>query len=510
MFDFYSAIHAALARRDIEGATSLAASWSRTPGGGARAQQTCGDLALVSLKLPEADRHYSRALDLDPSLWQVWNNLSNVKRYLGDYEGCERCFRQAIAICPDPLVAARIHSGFIIQLHGDPGQTQLTLSSEIHRWVATYASDTPVSDFGGQRREATPLRVAYVSGSFDGPIINRLLPGIVGRHDRDVVSPVLVNTNARISAPPQSFVLDDVPWLNLPNGDPAGLGRLGAIDIAVDLDGHSPTGCPLLFARRIAPIQVSWLDWFNTTGLATMDYFIGDDYSTPATLHANFSEKVINLPQFRLCYEPPNFAPEVVERARTVDGSFVFGAFSRVNKHNRSLLSLWGLLLNQSNNSILLFKDAAFDSVVVRDRYYKVFAQMGVAADRLRFLGRSAYVDHLAALNQVDLMLDTLPYNGGVSSFDALCMGLACLTVAGETTVARQTAAIMVALSLDAFVANSHQEYVSLAVSYAEADLPIPQKQLLRDRFLSSSLCNQSTFFSALEQAFVSMRPRDG
>lgn len=278
------------------------------------------------------------------------------------------------------------------------------------------------------------------------------------------------------------------------------------MDILVDLDGHSPTGRPRLFARKPAPVQVEWLDYFDTSGLATMDYILTDPYTTPADSPQRFSETPYRLPHTRFCYTPPEYVPPVAGPPCLTGRPFTFGSFNRQDKLNPTLLARWAEILLAAPGSRLLLKNRALEAAAVRASVLESFGKAGIGPDRLLLRGPSPHADMLAEYAEVDVALDTFPYNGGLTSCECLWMGVPIVALEAERMIGRQTAAMLRLLGLDDWVADSPADYVRLAVAKSREPAALaPLRAGLRERMAASPLCDAGRFAVDLETAYRTM-----
>ncbi|MCX8097707.1 MAG: hypothetical protein N3F11_01615 [Casimicrobiaceae bacterium] len=456
-----------------------------------------GDIAVRRFDFEFARTCYERALELSPTHWTTWSNLAGVARYLHDLALHERAVEQAVAFCPDRTMRARLRGGHLVYMHANPAHDAGALFRRISEAVAADCKaatfETPLMP----RRPGAPLRVAFVSGNFSGPIHSTLLPGLVGAFDLARIRLTLVDSKANAQDRPR-WLPSQVPYIHVPGA----YGIRGMFDIAVDLDGHAPGGSPLSFAERLAPVQVSWLDWFNTTGLPNMDYWLGDSLSTPVGAEPYFTERLWRLPHFRLPYRPHPALASLPTRQRRENEPIVFGVFGRIDKYHPGLLDAWTRILQAAPKTKLLLKAAVFDAPRFQMRYRKYFAERGIAADRILLLGKHDYLEHLASFSRIDLLLDTFPYNGGVTTFDALSMGVPVLSVWGDTPVSRQSASLMTELGFEEFAVVDATAYVARAIEIAhDPDRHLPPPAVVRERLLKHPSCDGSRFAESLIEA---------
>lgn len=470
-----------------------------------------GNTLVRRLDFTAARAAYLRAVELDPGLAGPWFNLGNLEGYLGRGREALAFHRRAIALNADPVQRWRQHSHVLITLHRDETLTPEELFREHLRWAEenTAGLPPPAADWPNSREPERPLRLGYVSGSFNGQIVGHFLPHVLEHHNRGDWQVTLYSSTRGEDDATRRFRAAADAWVDIGAlDDDAAAARVRAdgIDILVDIDGHSPTGRPLLFARKPAPLQVSWLDWFNTTGLATMDYILTDPYTTPVGGSQRFAEEPYRLPHTRFCYRPPEFAPPVAPPPLAAGAPLTFGSFNRQDKLHPLLLARWAEILHSAPESRLLLKNRALGAPAVRQEIAKTFAQQGVAPERLLLRGPSDHAAMLAEYAEVDIALDPYPYNGGLTTCECLWMGVPIIALEGERMIGRQTAAMLRLLGLDDWVASRHDDYVRLAVAKAAdraalADL----RQRLRPLMAASPLVDAAGFCRDLEAAFRDM-----
>jgi predicted O-linked N-acetylglucosamine transferase (SPINDLY family) len=282
--------------------------------------------------------------------------------------------------------------------------------------------------------------------------------------------------------------------------------RADRIDILVDLAGHTSHSRLLAFARKPAPVQVSWLGYFNTTGLATMDYFLSDPWSSPPGQERYFVERLLRLAHTRFCYQPPAYMPAVGALPAQTSGARPFGCLNNLAKLNERVLALWAEVLQAVPGAKLLIQAAALDDTLNRSRFRDLCARNGIASARLE-LRASVPVDETpASYAAIDIALDPFPFCGGMTSLEALWLGVPVITLAGETIASRQSASMLMNLGLPQLIAADSAQYVNLAAQLAR-DLPrlAALRAGLRQRFSLSPLMDYAGFARELETAYGDM-----
>jgi predicted O-linked N-acetylglucosamine transferase (SPINDLY family) len=279
------------------------------------------------------------------------------------------------------------------------------------------------------------------------------------------------------------------------------------IDILVDLSGHTAFHRLLAFARRPAPVQAEWIGYFHSTGLSSIDYFITDPWTSPAQGGQLFTETPLYLPHTRFCYGPPDYAPEVGPLPARKNGYVTFGSFNRLPKLTDEAVAAWSQILRAVPGSRLVIKSSALSEHLVQSRLLARFAQQGVAADCLDLRTGSNHAELLAEYGDIDIALDTFPFNGGMTTLEALWMGVPVLTLAGETVVSRQSVSALANIGLvEELVFADVAAYIAGAVALASAgERMAALRQQLRPRMAASPLRDAAQFTRDLQALFRRM-----
>jgi len=281
------------------------------------------------------------------------------------------------------------------------------------------------------------------------------------------------------------------------------------IDVLLDLSGHTAHNRLALFARRAAPVQVSWLGYFATTGLQAMDYLLSDWACSPAGSAELFTETVWRLPATRLCFAPPDAAPPVAGLPALQRGFVTFGCFQTTSKLNDAVLAAWAHILRAVPTARLRIQSTRLGNADEKDRLAARLGALGIAAQRIDLHGRAPRTAYLAAHAGVDIILDTFPYPGGTTTCEALWMGVPTLTLAGDRLIARQGAGLLHAAGLDDWVVADDHAYVQQAVQRASDMQGLAQlRASLRGRVAASALCDAQAFARDMTQALEAMAQR--
>jgi predicted O-linked N-acetylglucosamine transferase (SPINDLY family) len=281
------------------------------------------------------------------------------------------------------------------------------------------------------------------------------------------------------------------------------------IDILVDLAGHTAGNRLPVFARKPAPIQVSWLGYPNTTGLESIDYRFTDAVADPFGRDDDYySEELYRLPGCFLCYGPHENAPAVSESPSVENSIVTFGSFNNLSKITPEVINAWSKILLRVEDARLVLKFKSFNDEHVRGRYSAMFTEGGISSDKIDFL---SYVpgkaDHLSLYNKIDIALDPFPYNGTTTTCEALWMGVPVVALAGDRHASRVGASILNAVGLDeTLVANDIESYIDNAVALAADRGALQELRVgLRQKMQDSPLCNAEDFTGRIEEAYQKM-----
>jgi protein O-GlcNAc transferase len=503
-----------------------------------------GNALEAQKRLDDALGAYRRGLELDPNLPELLNNIGAAYRQKGDLRSAWRYFERAVEAAPGlasariNLANARYSLGYVDEalerhraiLEDDPDSVsaarqilmilmyQPGLSSEAlfeeHRAFARkFPPRSPVAlPSAGTARSGGKLRIGYVSSDFRRhPVGYNMMP-VVEHHDRGAFEIYLYSAGKSHDEVTQHFRRHADAWrpiAHLPDEDAARMMREDRLDLLVLLAGRFDENRPLLASYRAAPVQVSMHDT-ATSGLEEVDYLIADRNLSPSDTPERYTERVACLPTFYLHapLELPPPSPPPVARS----GSVTFGSFNNPAKINAGVVSLWARVLHGVPGSRLLLKFMdVFGIDEVRARYLSLFEGHGISAERL-VLPAEGVQDrhqHLARYGQIDIALDTFPFSGSTTTFEALSMGVPVVTLVGDRMVARWSAAMLRKVGLSRLVAKTEAEYVELAAKLAANPEELARLRAeLRERVPRSPLCAVRPRVRQLERLYRAMWAR--
>ena len=278
------------------------------------------------------------------------------------------------------------------------------------------------------------------------------------------------------------------------------------VDILVELTGHTASNRLGVMAQKPTPVQVTWIGYPNSTGLSSVDYRITDAVCDPQTTSQEFTEELVRLNPCFLCYTPPRdykwfTVSSLPAKSR---GYVTFGSFNALAKTRDEVLQCWASILHRVPESRLVLKAKAFAETEMRDKYLRRAERNGIPPHRLDLFPLVAETRyHLEAYNQIDIALDSFPYAGTTTTCESLLMGVPCVTLAGSCHAHNVGSSLLQAAGLADWVATSDEEYIALAIEAAGKLESLEQlRSQLRDKLLSSTLCDASRFVEQLEELY--------
>lgn len=450
-----------------------------------------------------------RALELGPGLAMAHEGLAICRVNIGEVESAIPSFRRALELNPAGHTA---YSNLLFALNYRLGEEPQVVFREHLGWGERYGAGVERKRHANEADPARVLRVGYVSPDFRSHAVAHFVKPVLAQHDRSRFQ-VVCYSDVELEDPmtEQLRALAQV-WRRTTwhkNEEFAQQVLDDRIDVLVDLAGHtSGGGRMLLFAAKPAPVQVSWLGYPNTTGLAAMDYRFTDAIADPEGETDRFhTEKLVRLPHGFLCYGAPSESPPLGELPQLEAGHVTFGCFNNLSKLTPAVLALWARLLARVPGARLALKSFGLAGESVRQALRARFLEHGVGPERLEILGPEAsFIGHLARYGAVDIALDTFPYNGTTTTCEALWMGVPVVTLAGKTHVSRVGSSILQRVGLGELVAQSAEEYIETAARLAgDAGRLRELRAGMRARMQASPLLDAPGFTGQMEEAYRTM-----
>jgi predicted O-linked N-acetylglucosamine transferase (SPINDLY family) len=455
--------------------------------------------------IPGAMAAFQRVVELRPESFQSHNNLGNVQKEAGLMDEAIVSYRRAAGCMPPTAMA---HSNLLYSMHSHIGSTDDEILEEHQKWNTVHARPLAASSRAhtNDRNPDRRLRVGYVSPDFREHSVANFIQGLLAAHDVREVEVFCYANLPRPDATSEKLQKLGGKWQNiaeLSDDRTADLMRRDQIDILVDLAGHTGGHRLLVFARKPAPIQITYLGYPHNTCLETMDYRLTDAHADPPGIEPP-GEALLRLPGTFLCYTAPADAPGPAPSPSVRNGFITFGSFNLLSKINLPLVKMWAGILRQVPGSHMLIKTGMLGDSGARKRMADLFAAEGIEPQRLDFRGYSpTRREHLQMYANVDIALDTFPYNGVTTTCEALWMGVPVITLAGQTHVSRVGVSLLSNVGLARLIANSPEDYVRVAVELAGDRAALSEwRSGLRSTMKASPLMDARTFARNIESIY--------
>lgn len=445
-----------------------------------------------------------KATQLNPKDYLSFFNLGVLLLKQGKYQEASIFYRKAISTNPEKVDPYQ-NLLFCLCFEKDAFPDKyLSAAQELDRFYQTRIK--PYTHWDCSPPSTSTLKIGIVSGDLRNHAVSYFLEGVVSQLNKNTLQLFAYNTNPNEDSLTEKLKPHFKQWHNiglLPVKASAAQIYQDQIDILIDLSGYTLHNGLNVFAFKPAPIQISWLGYFASTGLRFMDYFIADPISVPKDKQHYFSEKIVYLPETRLCFTPldDEAAPEVNRLPALINGYVTFGCFQNLSKINDDALILWAEILSHCPNSRLMIKNGQIDNPFIKKDFLQRAIKAGLEADRLILEGASDRYAYFKSYHNVDFMLDTFPYPGGTTTCEALWMGVPTLTLSGETLLERQGHALLTAAGLSEWICFNKAEYVQKAISFTQALNTLSDNRLLlRQRVKVSPLMNTEKFATNFEK----------
>ena len=451
-------------------------------------------------RLDDAVAALERAESLQPDSVELLNNLGNLLKDQGRLPEAVARYRRALELNP---MTPQAFSNCLAAMRLDTSMTA-TQTLDKHRewsnWFEAVSNEAPL--ITNAPEPARRLRVGYLSLDCH-TALPAFLNGVIATHDREKFEVFCYFNNPQDARRLEAMGMAERPqntrvMRGLSDAQVAAKVHEDGIDILIDIAGHTGHNRLGVFARKPAPLQITWLDYLCTTGLAAMDYRISDAIADPPGNEAFHSEKLLRMPHTQWCWCPDADAPPVAPTPMLKNGCVTFGSFNNAQKLTDQTLALWKRVLEAIPDSRLVI--AGIPDGFARTR---VSGALACDASRLTFLPRVGVAEYRAAFANVDIALDPLPFSGATTTLDALWQGVPVLTLPGERGCSRSTASLLTALNLHAWIATDEADYIARAARFASDSAALATlRNAMREGMLASPILDQTTFTRDLEHLY--------
>lgn len=490
-----------------------------------------GNALQAAGRMDAAEASYRRAVDLRPDHADAWVNLGVVLAAQGQKAEAETCFNRAIDISPDIAQAyvgladladdgsldavahrrkvlamrpdlAAIHSSLLMCLHYTTDATPKGLAKEHRLFGERYQSDrAPLLERSHDFTPDRPLRLGVVSGDFRFHAMRFFALPVLAARDRGTWSLTCYSNTANPDAHTKSFRQVADQWRDVRSVSDEGLAELivsDAIDVLIDLSGHAPHNRLLAFSQEPAPLQVAWGDYVDTRGLDSIDILIGDSVHTPTAEQDRYVERLAHMPVDYICYEPPPYLPPATQSPVTHNGCITFGTFSELTKIQPETVRLWAQVLKANPDSRFFANGYLLADEARQGRLFSAFMENGISSDRILIGTGGEHANFLEQYSKVDIILDTWPYSGGLTTCEALVMGVPVVTLTGDRFSGRHATAHLRAAGFPEWASADEAAFIEIASNLCQGSQALSSlRREVRKKTLASSLCDIDTFSDA-------------
>lgn len=465
-----------------------------------------GKKAMENKRYAEAISFFCVARSQNKSNVYVCRLIGNCYRSLGHVNSAVDAYKEGLSRC--------YHSGTHARLLNALNYTDIpqeVIAEEHKIWAQNFFPEClPDSDYiFGLNSESTKIRIGYVSADFCAhPIAYFLLPIYRSHNKKEFEIYTFYNSNIHDEVTKEFQKLSH-GWQNVAGMCTQKLQetiRKEGIDILVDLSGHTSGNRLDIFACKAAPIQISYLGYPNTTGLKTIDYRIVDCHTDPLDIPVTWhTEKLHRMSKCFLCFESPKERLELTPTPYNRNGYITFGTFNKLAKISDKMISVWMKILNHVPSSRMIFKSGSFTDSNEMDQFVRRFMDVDLKDPKRLILHQLTprRTQHMLMYNEMDIALDTYPYNGTTTTFQALFMGVPVITLQGGSHISRVSSSILINIGLNELVANNENDYIKKVIKLAcDPELIQHYKSTIREKLLKSEITKSSIFVKELESFY--------
>ena len=462
-----------------------------------------GSTQSALLQFNAALTSFRKLLEIKPDDHFTQNNIANIYKDMGEFAKAEEAYRKAMALNPGYVAA---YSNLFFSMHYDPARTPESILAFARDWEKRFTppyrlAPPAAASLVPDKR----LRVGLLSSGLRQHPVGQMITAALEHLDDGIELYAYSTNNVQdaITARIRKTVAAWQPVSHLGEPQLAEKIRQDGIDILIDLSGHGSGNRLRSIAMRPAPLAVKWVGGLvGSMGLESFDYLLSDSIETPAGVDHLYVEKLIRMPDDYICYLPPAPLPPITALPAIANGHITLGCFNNPAKINPVLLAEWARLMHELPDCRLLLKGAQYDSPEFCERIRGIMREHGIAAERLTLEGPAGHTELLATYNRIDIALDPWPYSGGLTTCEAMLMGVPVVTFPGPTFAGRHSATHLVNAGMPELVVASWDEYRQRVIELAN-DWPNLSviRACLRQILLQSPVCDGARFARHLTTA---------
>lgn len=472
-----------------------------TPNAGA--YMNLGNLYRHRYEISKANACYIKGVELTNTNEELMNNFGLCLINQGKIAQGRQLYTKALQLNPQHKPSQH---NFLLGMQYDHTIDIWEILKRHSGWgKSVVTSDTPSQIHTNGSFPDKILRIGFVSADMGQHPVGYFLQQLFAHHDPKALSLFCYSTRPREDDISRKLKTHAHVWRNcsqMTDGELTAQISSDAIDILIDLAGHTAKNRLYVFAAKPAPVQCTWAGYVGTTGLPTMDYIISDRWQTPDGFEKYSVETPLRLDDGYITYTPPEYTPEVDPLPAQKNGYVTFGCFNNISKINDAVIALWGDLLSRQPDSKLLLITHALKDQLLNEQFKERFIAAGASRHQLIFERSVPHADLLKAYNRVDIGLDPFPYSGGLTTCESVYMGVPVITMPGRRFCSRHSASHLSNVGLADWVVANREEYIALALRWADNLSELATlRSIVRKRVQTSPLCDGKRFTKSFEKA---------
>jgi predicted O-linked N-acetylglucosamine transferase (SPINDLY family) len=455
-------------------------------------------------KQTEAIQYARQGLAQYPTNKALLINAAVIYQGIGEIHQAINANLKAIDIDHENMLA---YNNLFYSLCLTKNYTTEFFSEKLKQFGSTVTNMATVQYSNWPRAKNTKrVKIGFVSADFFDHPVGSFLLNVIQNITKNHFQIVAYTNNPHedeITAALKHHFDDWVSIVGLSDQDAAEIIHTQGVDLLIDLSGHTSGNRLSMFAYKPAPVQMTWLGYWDSTGVEQIDYILLDEMSAPEDMHNQFTEEVLYIPETRFCYYPPRIDISVNELPAIKNGFVTFGAYHNYAKVSDEVIDLWTSILNSVPTSRLRWQTKSFNDEYLIEQTLQKFIKLGISSKRIELIGFMTRKAYLESYHIVDFILDCFPFSACTTTCDGLWMGVPTLTMPSSRLGGRQGTSLMSVVGLSNWIAKDKQEFISKAIEYAsDLDALSNIRKELRSVLLHSTLGDGRKYAKNLENVF--------
>ena len=472
------------------------------------AQVSLGELYKYQGRYDDAIELYKKLIQSHPKVAGIRVNYALCMQELGQFEESEKNYLKAFEDQPETFESL---SNYLMGLHYNPDRSQEEIYEKHKLWDQNFSPKVrPERPIPFNTDQDKRLRLGFISGGFRTHPVGWMITSALENLPKDRFEIYCYTTNNRYDRITKRIHAVTDKWQSVIGYNDEIISKMikdDEIDILIELSGHSADTRLKTVAMEPAPVIVKWVGGlFNTTGMESVDFLISDHHETPNGEEKYYTEKLVRMPDDYICFLPPDYAPDVKDLPAKENGYITFGCFNNPTKVNNKILEKWAEVMNRVPGSRLFLKSKQYDTPALRERITDTMENCGITSDRIEFEGQSPHDELLECYNRVDIALDPWPYSGGLTTCEALWMGVPVVTKPGPTFAGRHSTTHLYNAGFPDWITDTWDGYIEKVAELAsDLDQLAKLRKEIRDKVAASPICDGERFSTHLSKAFREM-----